>query len=76
MEGDLPPGGRRPKRVEVLGDFLAEKLAPKGYPYGTKRPPIDTDYFETFNRDNVELVDVRASRIPSKESRICPQMRG
>jgi DNA-binding transcriptional LysR family regulator len=24
-----PPGGRRPKRVEVLGDFLAEKLAPR-----------------------------------------------
>jgi len=23
-----PPGGRRPKRVEVLGDFLAEKLSP------------------------------------------------
>jgi DNA-binding transcriptional LysR family regulator len=24
-----PPGGRRPKRVEVLGDFLAEKLSPR-----------------------------------------------
>jgi cation diffusion facilitator CzcD-associated flavoprotein CzcO len=27
------------------------------------RPPIDTDYFETFNRDNVALVDVRAEPI-------------
>ena len=31
----------------------AELLCPKGYPYGAKRPPIDTDYYETFNRDNV-----------------------
>ena len=29
-------------------------------PIAAKRPPIDTDYFETFNRDNVSLVDVRA----------------
>lgn len=36
----------------------AELLCPKGYPYGAKRPPIDTDYFVTFNRDNVELVDI------------------
>jgi len=42
---------------------VAEKLAPKGYPYGTKRPPIDTHYFETFNRDNVTLVDIREAPI-------------
>ena len=42
---------------------MAEKLAPKGYPYGTKRPPIDTHYFETFNRDNVTLVDLRDTPI-------------
>src|SRR5262249_28070848 len=28
-----------------------------------KRPPIDTNYFETFNRDNVALVDLRATPI-------------
>ncbi|MFP5579866.1 MAG: flavin-containing monooxygenase [Acidimicrobiia bacterium] len=37
---------------------VAEKLCPKGYPYGAKRPPIDTAYYETFNRDNVTLVDI------------------
>ena len=30
------------------------------HPFAAKRPPIDTDYFETFNRDNVALVDMRA----------------
>src|SRR5215217_7567539 len=29
----------------------------------TKRPPIDTDYFETYNRPNVTLVDVKAAPI-------------
>ena len=38
-------------------------LVPRGYPYGTKRPPIDTDYFETFNRNNVKLVDIRNAPI-------------
>ncbi|HEX4866166.1 MAG TPA: NAD(P)/FAD-dependent oxidoreductase [Acidimicrobiales bacterium] len=37
---------------------VAEQLCPKGYPYGAKRPPIDTDYYETFNRENVTLVDI------------------
>lgn len=42
---------------------VAETLCPKDYPYGTKRPPIDTAYYETFNRDNVTLVDLRKSPI-------------
>ncbi|MEM7425461.1 MAG: NAD(P)/FAD-dependent oxidoreductase [Pseudomonadota bacterium] len=41
----------------------AEKLASIDHPYAAKRPPIDTSYFETFNRDNVALVDVRAQPI-------------
>lgn len=41
----------------------ARKLADIDHPYAAKRPPIDTDYFETFNRDNVSLVDVRADPI-------------
>ena len=39
---------------------VAEKLIPKGYYYGTKRQPLDTNYFETFNKDNVLLVDAKA----------------
>jgi cyclohexanone monooxygenase len=38
-------------------------LAPKDYPYGTKRPPIDTDCYKTFNRTNVTLVDLRQTPI-------------
>ena len=36
---------------------IAKKLIPKGHYYGTKRQPLDTNYYETFNRDNVLLVD-------------------
>ena len=47
----------------VKDPAVAEILAPKGYPIGTKRICVDTDYFETFNRDNVTLVDVRDAPI-------------
>ena len=41
---------------------VARKLIPE-YPIGTKRLPLDADYFETYNRSNVELVDLRESPI-------------
>jgi cyclohexanone monooxygenase len=41
----------------------AEALCPKDHPFGTKRLILDTNYFETYNRDNVDLVDVRANPI-------------
>ncbi|HWE56331.1 MAG TPA: alpha/beta hydrolase fold domain-containing protein, partial [Acidimicrobiales bacterium] len=49
------------QRVHDLVDDpeLAEVLSPKDYPIGTKRPCLDTGYFQTFNRDNVRLVDLR-----------------
>ena len=47
----------------VNDQAVAELLSPKDYPYGTKRPPIDTAYYETFNRDNVTLVDLRETPI-------------
>ena len=54
----------RNKIREIVKDpATAEKLADIDHPYAAKRPPIDTDYFETFNRDNVSLVDVRAAPI-------------
>jgi cation diffusion facilitator CzcD-associated flavoprotein CzcO len=54
----------RSKIREIVKDpAVAEVLIPRDYPYGTKRPPIDTDYFETFNRDNVTLVDLRQTPI-------------
>jgi cation diffusion facilitator CzcD-associated flavoprotein CzcO len=49
---------------EIVRDpATAELLADIDHPYAAKRPPIDTGYFETFNRDNVSLVDVRAAPI-------------
>jgi cation diffusion facilitator CzcD-associated flavoprotein CzcO len=54
----------RAKIRQIVKDpATAAKLADIDHPYASKRPPIDSDYFETFNRDNVELVDVRAAPI-------------
>ncbi len=46
-------------RAVVTDPEAAEKLSPRTYPYGTKRPCLDTGYYETFNRPNVHLVDLR-----------------
>jgi cation diffusion facilitator CzcD-associated flavoprotein CzcO len=54
---------RQKIRATVKDPHTAELLCPQGYPYGAKRPPIDTDYYETFNRDNVALVDIREEPI-------------
>ena len=50
-------------RQIVADEDTAELLADIDHPYAAKRPPIDTGYFETFNRDNVSLVNVRAHPI-------------
>jgi cyclohexanone monooxygenase len=42
---------------------VAERLVPRGYAIGAKRPCVDTDYYETFNRGNVRLVDLRETPI-------------
>jgi len=41
----------------------ANGLMPRDYPIGCKRPVIDTDYYKTFNKDNVTLVDLRQGGI-------------
>jgi cyclohexanone monooxygenase len=50
-------------RETVPNRTTAELLAPKNHPIGTKRICVDTDYYTTFNRPNVRLVDVRSSPI-------------
>ncbi len=50
-------------RATVRDPAVAEALSPKDYPVGAKRLPLDTGYHETFNRDNVTLVDVRNAPI-------------
>jgi cyclohexanone monooxygenase len=50
-------------RETVHDPAVAELLSPHSYPIGTKRVCIDTGYYETFNRDNVTLVDIRQAPI-------------
>jgi len=50
-------------RATVRDPAVAEALSPQDHPIGTKRLPLDTDYYDTFNRDNVTLVDVRSAPI-------------
>jgi cation diffusion facilitator CzcD-associated flavoprotein CzcO len=54
---------RRKIREIVKDPVTAAQLSDIDHPFATKRPPIDTNYFETFNRDNVTLVDVKTTPI-------------
>ena len=64
------------KSNETASDFVRERireivkdpetaklLCPNDHPIGTKRICLDSGYYETFNRDNVSLVDVRSAPI-------------
>jgi cation diffusion facilitator CzcD-associated flavoprotein CzcO len=56
-------------RQRVKDPAVAEKLVPKDHPFGARRIPLESGYYEAFNRDNVTLVDVRENpieRITSK----------
>lgn len=48
---------RDPRKAQVLSDI--------DHPFAAKRPPIDTDYFETYNLAHVDLVDIRENPIAS-----------
>lgn len=50
-------------RQTVNDPEAAEILAPKGYPIGARRIVLDTKFYETFNRPNVHVVDVKANPI-------------
>ncbi len=54
----------RGKIREIVKDpETAELLCPTTYPFATKRICVDTGYFDTFNRDNVSLVDIKSDPI-------------
>jgi cyclohexanone monooxygenase len=54
----------REKIAEIVRDpETARLLQPNNHPIGSKRICIDTDYFATFNRPNVALVDIRSNPI-------------
>jgi len=50
-------------RQRVKDPAVAEKLIPTDHGFGTRRVPLETNYYEVYNQDNVELVDVQASPI-------------
>jgi cyclohexanone monooxygenase len=49
----------------VKDPAIREKLIPRSHGFGTRRPSVDSGYFEAFNRDNVTLVDIRETPITS-----------
>jgi len=54
----------RGKIAEVVKDpTTAAALQPRDHPLGTKRICVDIDYFETYNRPNVTLVNLRETPI-------------
>ena len=65
-----------PKANKLMSDFLAdkirsrvndpevaEKLIPKDHGFGTRRVPMETKYFEAYNQENVELIDINENPI-------------
>lgn len=45
-------------RERVKDSSVAEKLTPRGYAFGARRVPLETDFYEAFNQDNVLLVSL------------------
>lgn len=47
-------------RERIDDPAVAEKLAPTAppHPFGVKRVPLEQDYYDAFNQDNVHLVDL------------------
>ncbi|MDC1194652.1 NAD(P)/FAD-dependent oxidoreductase [Pseudomonadota bacterium] len=50
-------------RKTVSNKKFANILSDIDHPYAGKRPPIDSNYFEAFNRDNINLIDLRSDPI-------------
>ncbi|WP_227982259.1 flavin-containing monooxygenase [Nocardia spumae] len=65
MEANDPARLFWEEKVRALIDDprVAELLIPRDHPIGAKRICTDTDYYQTYNRDNVELVDLRSTPI-------------
>ena len=54
---------RRKIQARVTNPVLAEKLTPRDVLIGTKRLCLDDHYFEVFNSEHVELVDLKSTPI-------------
>jgi acetone monooxygenase (methyl acetate-forming) len=54
---------RQKIRARVKDPVVAEKLIPTHFGFGTARVPLETEYYDAYNRDNVQLVDVSETPI-------------
>ncbi len=76
--GSFADSGDNPEASEFVSDFvrakirekvkdpvLADKLTPRDHAFASRRVPLENGYFDAFNRDNVELVDLRTDPIVS-----------
>ncbi len=54
---------RKKIRKRVRDPEVAEKLVPKDHGFGTRRVPLESGYYEAYNRDNIRLVDIKESPI-------------
>jgi cyclohexanone monooxygenase len=65
-----------PEAAEIAADFVRHRIAevvtdpakrealtPRDYPISSKRPCLEINYYASFNRPNVDIVDVRADQI-------------
>jgi cation diffusion facilitator CzcD-associated flavoprotein CzcO len=52
-------------RRRVKDPAVAEKLIPRDHGFGVQRVPLETHYYEAYNRDNVHLVDISETPIIS-----------
>ncbi len=52
-------------RRRVKDQKVAEKLIPRDHGFGVQRVPLETRYYEAYNRDNVELVDISETPLES-----------
>ena len=50
-------------RQRVKDPAVAEKLIPKNHGFGTRRVPMETNYYEVYNQPNVKLVDIKETPI-------------
>jgi cation diffusion facilitator CzcD-associated flavoprotein CzcO len=50
-------------RSRVKDPKVAEKLIPKDHGFGTRRVPMETNYYEVYNQPNVQLVDIKETPI-------------
>ncbi|MFE2090959.1 flavin-containing monooxygenase [Streptomyces sp. NPDC059460] len=56
-------------RARIDDPAVADLLVPTDHPIGTKRIVTDSDYYETYNRDNVRLVGLRGNAIERIDER-------